>query len=479
MPGSMSVLQAACRSATGSQSDFNGDLHALFDSVGIPAGDTNGRMIDYVQRITGFTDVHASPALNWLLENAEVTGALPTLGLNFAGAETLDSRITFARASIGTRVNASGFIETLQANQPRFDYDPGALQPRGLLIEEARTNLILASGDLSSASWFKAAGSAVSEPAVLDPSGGPAWKYVENTALTDHYVQQTRNIVTSAACSFSFFIRAAERTRFVVILYDSVTANNIRGVLDLALGTFDGFTNAGTATGATGTIVAHQNNWFRVTLSGVPAAVDSASALARVQPINPGTTYQGDGISGFHFWGGQLEAGAFPTTYIPTTGAAVTRNADVAVITGANFSGFYDLVYGSFVLQVTPLDLSIGRNYMSASNGTSSEATFIGQTASNPRFGVTVGGLSQVALNSTPLYVANELRKLSAAYALDDFAFSSAGSAPSTDASGLLPAVDRLYIGASTGGGASQSVIKSLAYFPRRLSDTQLRALSA
>ena len=53
----------------------------------------------------------------------------------------LDPRITFSRGTGATRVNASGFIETVGNTTPRFDYDPVTLAPRGLLIEEARTNL--------------------------------------------------------------------------------------------------------------------------------------------------------------------------------------------------------------------------------------------------------------------------------------------------------------------------------------------------
>ena len=47
----------------------------------------------------------------------------PSLDLDFT-QERLDPRITFTRGSIGTRVNRNRLIETVSANQPRFDYDP-------------------------------------------------------------------------------------------------------------------------------------------------------------------------------------------------------------------------------------------------------------------------------------------------------------------------------------------------------------------
>ena len=67
----------------------------------------------------------------------------PSLLLQFAGAETLDSRVTFTRTTTATRTNSSGLIESVAINGPRFDYNPTTLAPNGLLIEEQRTNLLL------------------------------------------------------------------------------------------------------------------------------------------------------------------------------------------------------------------------------------------------------------------------------------------------------------------------------------------------
>jgi hypothetical protein len=67
---------------------------------------------------------------------------LPRLALDFTTA-VLDPRVTFTRSgATATRVNASGFIETMAANTARFDYDPMTLAPKGMLVEESRTNLV-------------------------------------------------------------------------------------------------------------------------------------------------------------------------------------------------------------------------------------------------------------------------------------------------------------------------------------------------
>jgi hypothetical protein len=76
----------------------------------------------------------------------------PSLNLQFAGSTTLDPRITFTRASTGTYFDSAGVLQSAAINAPRFDYDPTTLQPLGLLIEEARTNLVLNSATLSTQS---------------------------------------------------------------------------------------------------------------------------------------------------------------------------------------------------------------------------------------------------------------------------------------------------------------------------------------
>jgi hypothetical protein len=68
---------------------------------------------------------------------------LPSFALNFTTA-SLDSRVTFTRtANTATHTNSSGVITAINANLPRFDYNPTTLVCNGLLIEETRTNILL------------------------------------------------------------------------------------------------------------------------------------------------------------------------------------------------------------------------------------------------------------------------------------------------------------------------------------------------
>jgi len=68
---------------------------------------------------------------------------LPTLFLNFTNA-SLDSRVTFTRSgNTATTTNSSGVIALVNADTPRFDYNPTTLVCQGLLVEESRTNVLL------------------------------------------------------------------------------------------------------------------------------------------------------------------------------------------------------------------------------------------------------------------------------------------------------------------------------------------------
>lgn len=75
-----------------------------------------------------------------------------TLDLSFLTSGALDPRITFTRASTATYFNSAGVMQTAAANAPRWDYNPGTLALQGLLIEEARTNVLLNSAVLTTQS---------------------------------------------------------------------------------------------------------------------------------------------------------------------------------------------------------------------------------------------------------------------------------------------------------------------------------------
>ena len=122
--------------------------------------------------------------------------------------------------------------------------------------------------------------------------------------------------------------------------------------IDLFTHTFN--LSTGTASGTGASIVSVGNGWY---LCIGTVTVNTTGSTGINFSINNGSTnsYTGDGYSGIYLWGAQLEAGAFPTSYIPTTSASVTRNADVASMTGTNFSSWYRQDAGCFYAEYAPV----------------------------------------------------------------------------------------------------------------------------
>lgn len=111
----------------------------------------------------------------------------PTLDIDLRNG-TLPMGSTFTRASTGTYFNSAGVLTTAATDQPRFDYNPTTLEPRGLLIEGQRTNYLLYSDDMSNAVWpyTNITTTAVSEGYKLTLTGATSLThlFLQNSSIT-------------------------------------------------------------------------------------------------------------------------------------------------------------------------------------------------------------------------------------------------------------------------------------------------------
>jgi len=271
----------------------------------------------------------------------DISGALPAsrpaLLLDFANSLYVDPRITFTRASAATRVNSTGLLESVASNVPRLDYDPITLECKGLLIEESRTNLLTYSEQFDNADWIKSR-CTVTANAITAPDGTlTADKMVEDTQTGAHHLNRGGfAFVSGTTYTISQHVKAAERNKCALGLGNStVTFNG-----GAAAATFDLVAKTATkgAYGLSAGIQELPGGWFRVWLTGTADSTGNDTAFAPFLNNGSTTSYTGDGTSGIYIWGAQLEVGSFPTSYVPTTTTAVTRAADVAAMTGMNFS---------------------------------------------------------------------------------------------------------------------------------------------
>jgi hypothetical protein len=276
----------------------------------------------------------------------------PTLDLDFANSKTLDPRITFTRASGGSYTGADGLIKYAGVNEARFDHDPATGESLGLLIEESRTNLLLRSEEFNDAGWSKGAGS-VSSNIILAPDGtNSADAFTEDTSSNNYHFFQQNITKTASSITYTFSTFAKSKGGRIIGMRLDSSSNGVVSAFDLVSGTIrvvagtygTGFSNASS------TITSYPNNWYRITLT---VTSNTATSLTLQFYLDNGSTsvYTGDGTSGVYIWGAQVEQGSFPTSYIPTQGSSRTRAADNASITGKNFSEWYNQSEGTMVAQ--------------------------------------------------------------------------------------------------------------------------------
>ena len=406
----------------------------------------------------------------------------PTLTLDFARTKRLDPRITFTRASAGTYVDAEGVIQTAPENVPRFDHDPLTGESLGLLVEEQRTNLVLQSEDFSSASWpltnVQAFGSGSAVNTAVAPDGATtADKIVETTSNSLHYVQQIITGATDGATyTLSVHAKAAERSSIEIL-----DAYALKGrTFNLSNGTSSpAQTGAGAPLAYSITYLG--SGWYRCSIS---LAASGTSISHRISISNESTTfYTGDGTSGLYLWGAQLEPGAFPTSYIPTTTAAATRSADVASIEGAAFSSWYRQDEGTvFAEAASTSSLALDSSGAAIgvacfSDGTNSELIRFGALGASVIY--IDGGTTQASLSSGTLVAASRF-KIASSAKVNDFAFARDSGSVQSDTSGTMPTLSQLELARSgVGSGLFTGAISRLTFWPQRLPSTTLESITA
>jgi hypothetical protein len=275
-----------------------------------------------------------------------------SLDLAFALDKTLTARIgptpTFTRASTATFVGSNGLIQSAAIDTPRFDHDPSTGACKGLLIEESRSNLLLRSEEFGT-TWSPT-NTTVSPNQTVSPDGQTtADKLVEDLALGVHQLTQAFIPVSGTTYTASVFVKAAGRGfAFVGFVGGSMPTTFVS--IDLSTGAVT--TAIGTPIASSSTSMG--DGWWRVSITLASTGTLSSNFDIRTS-INGNwadRSYLGDGTSGIFLWGAQLEAGAFPTSYIPTAATVpVVRSADVCSITGGDFSGFYNPSEGSFYVK--------------------------------------------------------------------------------------------------------------------------------
>jgi hypothetical protein len=373
-------------------------------------------------------------------------------------------------------------LQTAASGDARFDHDPITGESKGFLIEEQRTNLLTYSEQFDNAAWTKTRSSITSNIVVAPDGTLTGDKLVEDTSVTlNHRVEDNATVTNSNPVTFTVFAKAGERPRTVIQLVDTGTgANGVTATFNLSSGTVVGTAINGSGAGASAQIFDAGNGWYRCSVTGTTNG-SGTGVICRVY-IDNGTssTYTGDGYSGIYIWGAQLEAGSFPTSYIPTVASQVTRSPDAASLTGTNFSSWYRQDEGTvFVQSQTDLS-SIGKVFWTLSDGVFANSMYLSTDTSN---------VLGMAPDTSPTFLGINLGAYTGLYTSVAFGFESGSASASKDGAAAVvdssvfpqPTINRLQIGAAGWGSPSiylNGHIKKLAYYPKRLSNATLQALT-
>lgn len=369
-------------------------------------------------------------------------------------------------------------LQTAASDAARFDCSPVTRESFGLLIEEARTNLVTYSDQFDNASWTKTRTS-VTANTIVSPDGFVAGdKWVEDTATNTHQLSVATSFTSGTSYTLSILAKAGERSS-LSLGFGTTAFPSSRVRFNLTTG------SASIETGTpTSTIFPVGNGWYRcsITVAATATATDTSIIY-----INNGTTvnYTGDGYSSLYIWGAQLEAGAFATSYIPTSSAQVTRAADSFTMSGTNFSSWYNQAEGTISVTAINKGVVADSTLYAVDDGTTGQAnTFDARyttfgIACRPR--VRANAVTEVDAAFTLIPFGTQ-QQFSFGYKVNDFAASQSGGAPVTDALGVLPfgTMTRLRLGArGTGAPLTQLYVSRFAYYPERLSNTELQGITS
>jgi len=390
--------------------------------------------------------------------------------VNYAFADL----ITFTRSSTATFVGSNGLIQTAAIDAPRFDFDPVTLAPKGFLIETGRTNLLLYSAEFDNAGWSKT-NSTITANATTAPDGTltgdkhvPALAATIGVGASETRVFQSPSATSGTTYTFSIYAKAGEfdQIEFALIVTPTAVAK-----FSLTSGTVISGTDA--------SITPAGNGWYRCAFTVVATATGALQVRFSAQSS---TVSVGDGTSGIFVWGAQLEAINFATSYIPTVASTVTRATDGAVMTGTNFSNWFNASEGTFVVSASVMLTTGNRGIYAASDGTNNNRIYLNLTNANPantNHFISASSVTQADVVVSEPISANTVFRDAFAYRQNDVNGATNGVLGTADTSVTLPVVDQFRLGArGDNGNRIEGHLRSITYYPTRLTDAQLQALS-
>jgi hypothetical protein len=454
-------------------------------------GGTTELVVTGDARVTGILTVGtASFTINGAVEYPTIR---PTLDLNFAATKTLDRRITFTRDGVGTYVDELGIIRYASSNVPRFDHDPVTGESLGLLIEESRTNNAVYTSEFDNAAYNKLNSTVVANQVVAPDGTTTADLLYPNSSGTGRGLEDILTLSSTGVYTTSVYVKAAGLSW--VQLY--AVNGGQRAFFNISTGTKGSELGGGSL--IDWDIIDAGNGWYRIYVTYDLTSIASAEYFyIYLVDGDSNTSVTANGTDGVYVWGLQIEEGSFPTSYIPTSGTAVTRGADLATINGTNFTDFYNQTEGTLFGEFTIKDSTFSSAAIANINQEPSSSyaysiMFVEVGTTNGYFGRTFKNSSGVNLSNASS-VANLLHPSTTPQKVT-FGYTTVSGGElrsywngnyvnsSTDLSKVPTTLTNMRIGRGWSGTSANNIInahiRKLSYYNKRLPNAQLQGLTA
>jgi hypothetical protein len=387
--------------------------------------------------------------------------------------------ITFTRASTGTFFNSAGVLTSAATNAPRFDYNPSTLAAQGLLIEESRTNSIRNNTMVGAV-----AGTPGTLPTNWNISGlGTLTQQVVGTGTSNgiNYIDlrlsgttSTTQLSIRSEPGGTGGIAAVNGQTWALSLWSAIVAGGLTNITGSGYGTL-AYDAAGAFIGApfSSGVVTTSSTLTRTQVSGTIAIAGTAFIQPQIYVFfNSGVAIDITLRIGLP----QLELGAFATSAIPTTTTALTRAADVASVN--TLSPWFNSVEGTVYAEVAlpGLSATANQNALQFSDGTSSNRIALYRQSSALStalsFGATINGSS---------WTTTAIRKIALGNKSGDSALADSGAIAGTGVGTTVQNVNQLRLGSNHDGtgGFTNGYLRRITYYPRRLSNAELQAITA
>lgn len=360
---------------------------------------------------------------------------------------TLDSRIVIARAlNTATRINSSGVLEIVNADLPRFDYDFATLAPKGLLIEEQRRNELLYSSTFDNGAWGLINGGTGTLPVVT------ANYAISPDGTMNAYRLQADRGAGNAGSDFSILrnipaVTYSNPHNVSISIWAKSNTSNNQSVY---------FRNS---TGSAGSVIVVTTTWQRFNFSA------SVSLTSENLQIGSRGNNNVDNAIDILIYNSQLEIASFPTSDIINEGTRLTRNADVATITGTDFSDFWKAAKGGAIVRATPYVVTGTRPLVQFDDNTANEIIALRGNGADPELYIVDGGTPQAQIDAGTIAAGTPYSL--AAWWQENFCGARLNAnARVIDSSATIPTVTQMRIG-SDGTNYLNGHIASIGYYDK------------